>query len=639
MAETRVGGKPGPLSTSEPWRAPAGLAWTSRDRPRWVRLGATLVEERLLNTSPLRLPWVRTAISWEDGTGEHVADIRVSDGVRPEDARIDVLRGFARMVARGPELRLEKVGDLAIFSASTLWRWLEPSPVDALIDQSLGALAEACTRPRGWLREERIVQPVSRVRRPARDAARHLSRHPEHAGHDGVRTYPERILASVQEEELDIYENRVLVGVVRRLVDRAARRRQQVALALTEAERLHEERDRAARYLQWKKHGRMRKVLQREGLDIDSLVEAAAGYLSRLDTQVRTLDACLCTPLGGVLRFTQVPPSPLRETNILTWDPRYRLLPVLWRALEAEVRPDPLDPVLDDLDRTWMDFCLLALLRALGELGFEGHGTIRDAVSLEMRRGRWRATVRPGEAVIALDLHRDPAPVTATTGFRIPGQVHTDASARSKPKVTTLNFVPTFSAPGPRVVAEGDVWLHPNPVADLEHGGWSEVRMRSKVHGTSGRSIAVAPWSFASVDRLGRLVQLHTLAAELAAGDVREICPMCNGSSRKDGNDRRCNEAECGAGWGFRVCNNPTCGARVPKLLPKMPTEEALEELLFDHDAPHRRALLIEQLGGRDLLADWCEEQIGTWWMVCPSCGQCGRPECRCGRPPKPANT
>jgi hypothetical protein len=592
------------------------------------------VDERLLTTSPLRLPWVRAAVSWEDVAGEHSAEIRVDEGVRPEDARVEVLRGFARMVAQGPELRLEKVGDLAIFSASTLWKWLEPSPMDALIDQSLGALAEACTRPRSWLREERIVQPVSRVRRPARDAVHHLSRHPEHAGHDGVRTYPERILASVQEEELDIYENRVLVGVVRRLVERAARRRQQVALALTEAERLRDERDRAMKYLQWRKHGRMRKALQRDGQDIDSLVEAAAGYLARLDTQVRTLDACLYTPLGGALRFTPMPATPLRETNILTWDARYRLLPVIWRALDAEAGPEPLDLVLDDPERAWIDFCLLALLRALGELGFEGKGAIRDARSLGMRRERWHATVRTDETAIVLELHREPVAVAAQTRLRIPGQVHADASARGRPTITTLRFCPTFSAPGPRVVGEGDIWLHPNPVADLDGGDGEAVRARASVHGANGRSIAVAPWSFASVDRIGRFIQLHTLGAELATGEVREICPSCNGPSRNDGNDRRCNSQDCGAAWGFRACNNPDCGARVPKLLPKMPTAEALEELVFDHDEPHQRALLVEQLGGRDLLADWCmaDEGIGTWWMVCPGCGRCGRPACGCGR-------
>jgi hypothetical protein len=507
--------------------------------------------------------------------------------------------------------------------------------LDALIDQSLGALAEACTRPRSWLREERIVQPVSRVRRPARDAVHHLSRHPEHAGHDGVRTYPERILASVQEEELDIYENRVLVGVVLRLVDRAARRRQQVALAVTEAERLREERDRSARYLQWKKHGRMKKALQRDGQDIDSLVDAAEAYLARLDTQVRTLDACLYTPLGGALRFAPMPATPLRETNILTWDARYRLLPVLWRALDAEAGPEPLDLLLDDPERAWMDFCLLALLRALGELGFEGKGAIRGARSLGMSRERWRATVRADETAIVLELHREPVAVAAQTGLRIPGQVHADASSRSRPKVTMLRFVPTFCTPGQRAVAEGDVWLHPNAVADLHGGDGEGVRGRASVHGASGRSIAVAPWSFASVDRIGRLIQLHTLGAELGAGDVRETCPSCTGPSRKDGNGRSCNNPDCGAAWGYRVCNNPACGAKVPKLLPKMPSDEALEELVFDHDEPHKRALLIEQLGGRDLLAEWCGEAIGTWWMVCPRCGTCGRPGCGaagCGR-------
>src|SRR5690606_34456851 len=106
--------------------------------------------------------------------------------------------------------------------------WLEPTPLDELLDRDLGALADACARPRSWLREENVVQPVARVRRPARDAIAHLSRHPEHVGSDGLRVFPERVLASVQEEELDLYENRVLVSLVRRLLDRARRQRSRV---------------------------------------------------------------------------------------------------------------------------------------------------------------------------------------------------------------------------------------------------------------------------------------------------------------------------------------------------------------------------------------------------------------------------
>jgi hypothetical protein len=123
-----------------------------------------------------------------------------------------------------------------------------------------------------------------------------------------------------------------------------------------------------------------------------------------------------------------------------------------------------------------------------------------------------------------------------------------------------------------------------------------------------------------------------TLGAELVEGEVRERCPCCSGPSvvGREPTDRECTSGDCGAKWGYRLCS-PGCNARVPKLLPRVPNDDHLLELVFDHSEPHRRLLLAEQLGGRELLADWCldDDGIGQFWMVCPACGKCGNPKCK----------
>lgn len=650
MAELRVAGRDGEPVTDHPWQHPLELGWgRSEDRPRRLRVGGTPISDEALLSSPLRIPWLPTPIEWEDASGRRSFSVRLADGARPDSARVEILRGFARTLAARKEMTLEHVEGLSLFSVTTLWKWLEPTPLDQMIDESLGSIAEACARPRSWLREERIVQPVARVRRPARDAVRHLSRHPEHAGNDGLRTYPERILASIQEEELDIYENRVLIGIVRRLDERALRIRERVSVALTEIEGLRVERDRAHRFAQFRRYGRLRKLLTNKGEDVEQVIERAQRFLQRLQAQLRSLEACLTTPLGLALRFSPLPTSPLRETNILTWDTNYRMLPVLWQALEEEARErQPLDLTLDDDDAVWLDFCHLALLRALVELGFSGKGPVTThllggaGAAEGLRRstpgGDWCASVQTKGGVLVLDLHREaPTRALAAPVHRAPGQRVADTRPAAPVMVSSVRFAPTFcgQAARPGAVGPRDVWLHPHPLAELPGGGWTAGQAVASVHGERGRAVAVAPWSFGSIDRLGRLVQLNTLGAELKAGEVRESCPAgCSEPSRagKQGTDRTCGNLDCEISWGFRMCN---CGARVPKVIPKAPSSDVLEELIFDHDEPVQRLLLAEQLGGRDLLANWCmaDDGIGTAWMVCPSCGKCGRPGCEgCGR-------
>lgn len=650
MAELRIGSRVGEPVSGSPWHTPLELTWSRvEDRPQRLRLGGCRVDDSLLATSPLRLPWLATSLEWEDGGGRHSVDLRLEDGTRPDEARIEVVRGFSRMIADRKDLRVERIGGLSLFSATTLWKWLERTPLDRLVNETLGSIAEACARPRSWLREERIVQPVARVRRPAKDAVRHLSRHPEHAGSDGLRVYPERILASVQEEELDIYENRVLIGVVRRLLERVLRVRSRVDIALAEIDGLRLERDRAHRFAQYRRYGRLRQHLERNGEDVDQILDRARDFLRELDAQARSLEACLTTPLGLALRFSPLPTSPLRETNILTWDANYRMLPVIWQALEEEARErKPLDLTLDDPDLAWLDFCHLCLLRALVELGFSGSGAVTTrilrgtGVSAKLRRpaagGDWVAEVHSDAAAVLLELRREPpARVTASASpHRAPGQVGAAVERTRSMSPSRIRFVPTFCGVRERPAAAGphDIWLHPHPLADLTSDDWRSGQAVAQVHGKHNRAIAVAPWSFGSVDRLGRLVQLHTLGAELMAGEVRERCPAgCSEASRpgKQGTDRTCGNPDCEISWGFRLCN---CGARVPKVIPKPPSSALLEELVFDHVEPVKRLLLAEQLGGRDLLADWCmaDDGIGTAWMVCPSCGKCGRPGCEgCG--------
>ncbi|MES2641344.1 MAG: hypothetical protein V4850_17770 [Myxococcota bacterium] len=660
MATLRQGNRPvtaATVTTTRPWAEPLWLD-PGGDPPLGVRLNRRPVEG-----GRGRIPWLRGDLEWSDRAGAHRVRIELPERLRPDDhpelppakrtePRREALRAFGDMLAERcgkGTVTVGQVRSLPLLAIAGLADAVRVTPLDTLQASRLGTLSDLCTRPRSWLREETAVLPVGRVRRPARDAVTHLQRHTEHAGHDGLRVYPERILASLQEEELDLYENRVLVTLLSRLQERARKRFARVELALSGLYELLADLDAAKACGQHRRAGRLRKWLDAEG-DLATHRANGEDSQSALRTQLRSLGACLTSPLALTLRDRPQVRAPLRETNILTFDGKFRVVLELWEALEIEEREHrrPLDAVREDPDGVWADYAYLLLLRALLDAGFKPAGDPTLALTLQpvgpadlvferpAPSGSWRATVSRrlarGNDMLELSIERTRPAAAAAARSRGP------VVTLPKAPPVTVRFAPTF-AQGDRPVDPDVVWLHPQiPSSDDEALPSAALPYPAVVARSSAglshdglrrvpRAIPIAPWSAASGDRLLRLVRALTVGVSLTNGEPVEWCPACGAAGRVGSrpNDRVCSDPDCGAEWGWRRCPDP-CGAHIPKLLPHLPNADALEKLVFRAEGAPKRLVLQERIAGPDLLADWCLEGIGTHNMICPACGRCANP-------------
>jgi hypothetical protein len=603
----------GPLHSVAPWQerlelvgsvVPGSLWWNAQPLPPLQQ--------------KLSLPWLEGELRWEDEQGRHQIRLGTPEGLRPPEERCALLRSFAETLEKA-ELRLDDLTKIPNFAVTQLSLALRPLPLDGSLDTNLGAILEIFARPKSWLREEKEVQPVARVRRPAKEAVAHLMRHPEHATRLGLKIHPERILASLQEEELEIYENRAVVGLVRRLLERSQRRMAAAKDALLLIGMILEDFTNLQKFGQHQRLGRLRKEVS---VELDKVQQEGQLYLEKLEQHRRLLQACMDSPLGLALRYCEPVRSPLRETNILTWDRRYAVLPEVWRAEEEEQkrRESPVDLVRDDPDRGYRAFCRMALLRALGEAGFRGTGTAGSRCEVErnswsQESGRWQAGLWEEGAELVLELSWwAPNPPDPNKKAPRPKPAHHQR----------LVFRPTFGCVD--AAEKGKIWLH--PMTEGEGASWSKAlhyRSLGSFGMAEGRAIPLAPWSFRSLDRLGRLIRIETLGWELRQDWVVSTCPSCGGKGREDKHGWNCDS--CKGSWGQRTCD---CGERVPKLLPPLIPKEDIEELVFDADTPAKRLAIAEGLAGRDLLAEWCSQRIGSFWMICPKCGRCNTSTGRC---------
>lgn len=687
----------GVLHLASPWRGALALRWARpEERPTAVRFDGAALPEPEGPEGDLRLPALAGTLTWREGGELRRVRLDVAPDDRPDAPERSLLRAWADLVAelapagaRGD--RLDAAGALPTLAIEALLAAFKRTPLDELLERrGLGVLARVAARPRSWLRQEDEVVDIGRVRRPARDAVRHLDRHAHDVWYDGRKPYPGRLLGAFVEEELDIYENRVVVSLVTALRDRAARRLARLRHARARVDELLRSLERMTRLGQ---HRRRRALLARsgEGLDLGGVLQQAHALEVALGRQVRSLTAAASTPLVLALRHQSSVTSPLRETNILLFDPDYQVLVEVWRALEEERRAEERpDPRLDDPDAVYADFLIVALAHSLAELGFQA---LDGATPLDLHagggRGRLDATWRGAgwsvrlrrlapEGPVELDIDpqvpeaakpppKAPRPAsreerrrrTHRGGSAAPGSVLDVAPPPGPPPLPSarLRLQPTFTPqqgarPAPDE-ARISVWVHPVDLLAqgaevrvgvardrLDLGASPRARHRHAVDPMKEAVLAFAatPWQHESLDRLGRLLRRFTTWPELAQGHLPERCPACHGPSRPDGDrgDRACADPECGARWGLRTC--ASCGAPIPKLLPARPPSEALEDLWLEHGSPGARWRLAADLGGRDLLADLClhHEGMGGDMLVCPGCGDCGRDPCEaddgCGR-------
>lgn len=393
----------------------------------------------------------------------------------------------------------------------------ELQPFDHFLKENIGHLGEVCRRPRTHLRVEIERMAVSRARRYPPQAANYLAAHTEDWERPTLRSVlPKRILATVREDQFDIYENRVTARLVDHLVEYLGRRVYEVERLL----RMFEEAAGNHGAEAGGSHWRQRRIYKLWGDTLDA--SEAKRKASRTLAQLRHLLLTL-TGMKDSLLYREVPRrstvgTTLTMTNILSDDPHYRRVSELWRMWaglgnERAVRPRAFYEEMQGLCRSFDRFALLLTLRALDQLGFRPTNPDRllsegeaDACQGSRRVHISWATADGvislcGEGVAPLRIVPFCSSLSAMSDEQL-RRVLSDVDAAAVTGSTTVILYPSPSA------AKGLEDLAPE----------TAERLRSMSHEVSTpvqRAVGflpVSPWDIGSVERLARQLRWVTTA-------------------------------------------------------------------------------------------------------------------------------
>lgn len=243
------------------------------------------------------------------------------------------------------------------------------------IEQSLPSLVEVCNRPRLHLRTENSILPIHSVRRFGYRALTHLACHPEHwltRTLAGIR--PERLLAETIEDDVDLYENRVvrtLVDRIDRTISKLLRHIGMVTSQGDERQFWEEYNEESEDYSsRWKL---LRLLASSSGLSDDETRQLRYRQIRTLLRSIaESISMCKSSWMYRQLQNCQPVQPPLRHTNILLMDRDYRELRDLWHELDRLEGTNEGDAELDDGDPIahYIAFCQVVVLSALEVVGF-----------------------------------------------------------------------------------------------------------------------------------------------------------------------------------------------------------------------------------------------------------------------------
>ncbi len=388
---------------------------------------------------------------------------------------------------------------------------------EQLLKENVGHLEEVCRRPRTHLRVEVERMAVSRARRFPAQAANYLAAHTEDWERPTLRSVvPKRILATVREDQFDIYENRVAVRLVDHVVVYLRRRVHEVTRLLRVFGEAAGNHDAAAGGSHW----RQRRIyrLWGETLDASEAKRKAERTLGQLKHLLFTISGLKDSVLYREVPRRATVGTTLTMTNILSDDAHYRRVAELWLewarlGQEQAVRPRAYFEEMQDLCRSFDSFALLLTLRALDQLGFE-------PTDLERSLSHREVEVRHGSRVVRLSW--------GTTSGAISLQGDGVEPLRIVPLCSSLAALDDEQLRG--VLADADahagtgtttVILYPSPsdAAAFEHLAPELAgRLRSLAHeaGREGRRgvgfLPVSPWDIGSVERMTRQLRWVTTA-------------------------------------------------------------------------------------------------------------------------------
>ncbi|MFE6547240.1 DUF2357 domain-containing protein [Streptomyces sp. NPDC057746] len=214
----------------------------------------------------------------------------------------------------------------------------EVLPVEDVFERESGALRTVCHRPYTRLRTVEEILPTSRVRSIAAGATARLAARPEDwASHTLAGVRPSRLLARRSEENADIYENRVAVAVL----DVMRSHLQQRIAKLRDLSKMVDDVHgllMPSQETSWRARRDLAGLLR--NIEESGRHQAAAEVRRRaLESSLTAVEVMLGSPLARAVDHRSAPPRELHPTNLLSSDPHYRRVALLWQACTAIETP------------------------------------------------------------------------------------------------------------------------------------------------------------------------------------------------------------------------------------------------------------------------------------------------------------
>lgn len=330
-----------------------------------------------------------------------------------EPAEQSALDGLAHELgAAAGELEWERLRAALPFRRPTP-DLLEPGRVERAIEAHGPHLLEVARVPHRHL--DAIVEsvPAALARRIPPRAIEHLAEHSEDWQRRTVSSViPRRVLSQHADEQLDVYENRLVARTIDRLLDHLGRRNRALKA-------YKEQFDAAEETKLDGQHWSARRLATLWGTSVDTERQRTLLYArqAQVEGRLRRIGALKDSELYRAIPRLATIGGRLRVTNVLANHQHYRRVVALWRELELAPARSPTEvyPTAQLALRAFDAFALALLARALHGLGYApaaGVGTLEltaaGDLALEGPRG---ALTLAWDPLHGATLHRGAEPL------------------------------------------------------------------------------------------------------------------------------------------------------------------------------------------------------------------------------------
>lgn len=335
------------------------------------------------------------------------------------------------------EIRSIQTGGLRLYAVDQSTEVYDWSEVFAQIEESFSAFKTICEKPKSHLKAVNEVRPIETVKRIGYESIPYLAAHSEDwLARTASGLKPARLFSRVEDDEFQIYENRVVKTLIDHILGFLRRTEKQ----------LRDQRDQL--------RGIMNSSVQTGSFGFDvsfqkavaelmssdkkgdeyrskslELVEKLQEWSYRLLKKYRSLRQAR---LYRYLRKAKPVQNPLNETNILVMDKQYSVIFKLWKTVHHVVAPktveDEVQISFDDVFDDYLLYCSTLCGYAAHVLNFELEEDgryIREADNIEIEVDRQEEYIR----VILADKERHS--VEILSGIEVPiqsGSVYPDYS-------------------------------------------------------------------------------------------------------------------------------------------------------------------------------------------------------------------